>query len=61
MEEINEDHHRAESGFAAVLVDRENIERVRELGKIRVALVLVVEGEARRISWWWKGRRGDGS
>ena len=26
-----------ESGFDCVLVDRENIERVRELGKIRVA------------------------
>lgn len=38
-----------ESGFDCVIVDRENIERVRELGKIRVACFGAERGL--RISW----------
>ena len=49
-----------ESGFDCVLVDRENIERVRELGKIRVACFGGEKG-SEDILVVGRGGEGDGS
>lgn len=49
-----------ESGFDCVLVDRENIDRVRELGKILVACFGSERG-AEDITVIGKGGEGDGT
>jgi len=49
-----------ESGFDCVLVDRENIERVRELGKIKVACFGAQRG-TEDILAIGKGGEGDGT
>ncbi|HPM26214.1 MAG TPA: 3-dehydroquinate synthase II, partial [Methanothrix sp.] len=49
-----------ESGFDCVLVDRENIERVRELGKIRVACFGAERG-SEDILVVGRGGEGDGT
>ncbi len=49
-----------ESGFDCVLVDKENIERVRELGKIKVACFGTLSG-AEDILVVGRGGEGDGS
>jgi len=49
-----------ESGFDCVLVDRENIERVRELGKIKVACFGAEKG-TEDILVVGKGGEGDGT
>ncbi|MDD4094262.1 MAG: 3-dehydroquinate synthase II [Methanothrix sp.] len=49
-----------ESGFDCVLVDRENIDRVRELGKIKVACFGTARGEE-DIFVVGKGGEGDGT
>ena len=49
-----------ESGFDCVLVDKENIQRVRELGKIKVAC-FGAENGAEDILAIGKGGEGDNS
>ena len=52
-----------ESGFDCVLVDRENIDRVRELGKIKVACFVAAGAEkgTEDIAVVGKGGEGDGA